>query len=827
MRRSIHSRVLRMGSPVVAVLLVAGATVGLDGGATAVAAAGGSSVPSAAGSVLHKSAHDLTHSGTGPANHGDTVKWVVDYTDNGTGAAPASITDPIAGAQSYVPGSLSVPPGWTPSWSKDGTTFEGTDAGTATTAVRASDPSARPGGTSVDSALLPPVQAVATATGGDGFTPILYRAGDRTEAWNIFHHSNAPAAALVCTDLTTGKACAGGPWPKPLNAAPGAFGSGATADLSSTLTEQYVFDPDRAGVVYYPALSSASVGVGCLDLAARENCGFFPLVARGGSPSSVNGLGGIVTQGGDLYAVASTGQVLCLVMATRTPCAGQPYAPIVSPNNDQPGIGHSDYLGAMTVGDGKIYASSSPNTSSTGAHAPVLGCFDPATHAACAGFSSPWPLGATGNYTYNAYLGYDTAGHADGVCATVVTGGSPSTTCYGFSGSPHAAPALGTLPSGVLTFTPETYAGTDGHTRSYMGMWGGAVAGATVCYDWTTAAPCPGFPAYHPGVNGGQTRDYGYANDTTSGCMYGLGDAGVLFSLDPTTGASPCLRSGATVRVSPAAFYCDGGTGHVRGYRDARLSDIDMATVNLGASSATVTDGDGATIVTSVIAADGSIDLSGISVASHPTISVNTRLVLKNADHFSGELVVTYDGDPPQVCFNTKIGDGCTVTDVSNTATGSDVTGDLTSNTVKLPVTPGAQCQPDVTVNKEICASALSSHCGPNGAGPWVKQTPGGLLGLLGTAYWRITVANAGPVDATHVTLDDAVEPSCERAAGTFDLAANQSKQFYCSTFLLLLPLKNTVSASYVPINSPPGTCPTTTKSSSAIACGLLCLLKE
>jgi hypothetical protein len=88
-------------------------------------------------------------------------------------------------------------------------------------------------------------------------------------------------------------------------------------------------------------------------------------------------------------------------------------------------------------------------------------------------------------------------------------------------------------------------------------------------------------------------------------------------------------------------------------------------------------------------------------------------------------------------------------------------------------------------------------------------------------------VTNAGPVDATNVTLDDHVESSCEGAAGIFALQANQSKQFYCSTFLLVLPLKNTVTASFVPANSPSGTRPTTTKPSSAVACGVLCVLKK
>jgi hypothetical protein len=808
-------------------LLIAGALIGV--GVTPASAADGS--------VLHKSAQNVTRPSADPADHGDVINWVVDYTDNGSASpAAAAITDPISGAssaQTYVPDSLKVPPGWTPSWSTDGTTFQNTDTGTATTTVRASTPSARRGGTNLGTALLPPVQAVNAATGGDGFSPILYRGNGRVEAWNTFHHSNAPAPVAVCTDLSTGHACSGGPWPKPLNTAPGPLGSGSTSDISTTLTEQYVLDPDRSGVVYYPALTAGAAGVGCLDLGARANCGFFPLVDRGGSPSSVNGLAGLVATGGNLYGIATTGQVLCLSMATRTACAGQPYAPIVPPNNDQPGAGHSDYLGAMAVAGGKIFASSSPLGSSTGSHPPVLGCFDPGAHDSCAGWSTPHTIAGAGTYTYNAYAAYDTGGNADGVCATT-SGGPPQAACFAFDGSALAAPGgFGSLPAGVLTFTPDTFTTTDGHLRSYFGVWGGSVAGATVCHDWTAAAPCAGFPAPapHPGVNGGQTRDYGYAHDATSECMYGLGDAGVLFSLDPTTGKSPCLRSGATVSLTPSKFYCDGGTGHVQGYQNARLENIDVANVDLDASTVAVTDADGAPIATPHFASDGTVDLSGISATAHPTISVTARLVLKNGGDFTGDnhphLVVTYSGDAPQVCLKTKVGNVCTATSVSNTATGSDTTGDLTSNTVNLPVSAGPDCTPHVTVNKEICASAHGAKCGPGGSGPWVKQTPGGLLGLLGTAYWRITVTNAGPVDATNVTLDDHVESSCEGAAGIFALQANQSKQFYCSTFLLVLPLKNTVTASFVPANSPSGTRPTTTKPSSAVACGVLCILKK
>jgi hypothetical protein len=140
---------------------------------------------------------------------------------------------------------------------------------------------------------------------------------------------------------------------------------------------------------------------------------------------------------------------------------------------------------------------------------------------------------------------------------------------------------------------------------------------------------------------------------------------------------------------------------------------------------------------------------------------------------------------------------------------------------------PGANCQPNVTADKEICASSNPADCGPGGAGPWVKQAPVGLLGLLfANPHWRITVTNAGPVDIAGATLNDPVERSCVTAAGTYGLAAGSSAQFFCSTSILvsLLPLTNTASATYTPVNSPAGTPPTTTASSSAVACSLLCI---
>ena len=478
----------------------------------------------------------------------------------------------------------------------------------------------------------------------------------------------------------------------------------------------------------------------------------------------------------------------------------------------------------MTVVAGKVFAS----TSNPGAPLqPQLGCFDPATASACAGWASSRPTGPAGNHTYNAYTAFDTAGAPVGACSST-TGGTNVTTCYALDGSALPAPPVAAaLPGGIYVFNPEVVTDPNGHVRSYLAIWNGGVAGAALCHDWTTASACAGLPGpiTHPSVNGGATRDYGYAFDPPSGCLIGLGDAGVLFSMDPATGATPCVRSGGQVTLRPGEFYCDGGS-HVQGYTAARLTGVDLAKVDFAASRVTVVDQDGAVVPTPGFAPDGSVDLTGVSVAAHPSITVTTTLVLNSAAGFGGSLVVDFAGDAPQLCFRTTISADCAVTSVANTATGTDSTGSFTSNTVALPVAPGAACTPKVKVQKEICTSSSAARCGPGGTGPWAKQAGVGLLGLLNaTAYWRITVTNEGPVGITSAQVVDSVEHSCQ--TGPFTLQAGESKQVHCSTYALLnlFPITNKAKVTYLPVNVPPGTQESTTDWSSAKACSLLCIL--
>lgn len=756
--------------------------------------------------------------GTGsPAAHGATANWVIGYDDQATGSGAATITDAVGAGQAFQSGSLHAPPGWTPSWSTDGSTFTGTEPASGVTAIRATNPAAGPDATSLSGALTPPVQAVTTATGGDGFSPILYRTpAGVLQAWNIYHHLGATSPKVVCTDLATGARCPGGPWPKVLNTAPGPLGTLGAGDIASTMVQQYVRDPAAPAKVYYPAVTATSVGVGCLDMAASANCGYWPLSPTGGSPA-VTSVTGFVPSGGNLYGLVSSGAVVCWTIATQSACGGQPYAPIV-PAANQPYV-----YGAVTLVAGKVFASTSgPGT----AQQPTLGCFDPATATPCTGWGSARTTGPAGNYTYNAYTAFNTAGAPVGACSSTSVA-TTVTTCYALDGSALPAPPITTQPAGVIFFNPEVVTDPNGHVRSYLPIWGGPYAGATLCHDWVTGAACAGLPGpiTHPSANGGNTRDYGYTYDPPSGCLIGLGDAGVLFSMDPATGATPCVRSGGQVTLRPGDFYCDGGS-HVQGYTAARLTGVDPANVDFAASRVTVVDQDNVTVPTPGFAPDGSVDLTGVSVAAHPSITVTTTLVLHSGTGFSGALVVDYAGDAPQLCFRTTIATDCAVSSVANTATGTDSTGSFTSNTVTLPVAPGTSCTPKVKVDKEICTSASASKCGPGGTGPWAKQAGVGLLGLLNaTAYWRITVSNVGPVGITSGHVVDTVEPTCQ--TGPFTLDPGQSKQVYCSTYALLnlFPITNQAKASYVAVNSPPGTPPSYTGWSSAKACSLLCIL--
>ncbi|MGW1173997.1 DUF7617 domain-containing protein [Kitasatospora sp. NPDC002543] len=789
--------------------------------------------------TLAKTGTDLATGSTTQAAHGDTVRWVVSVTNPDTAPVGTTVTDVIQGGpgstpqtQTYVPGSLHAPPGFTEQWSTDGgTTFTGTDQGTATNAVRAANPALSAPATGQVVPIPPPFTPVNTATGGDGFTPVLYTAtvnGSPTpEIWNIYHHGFSNTASVVCTDQLTNGPCptpAGAPatWPQALNSS---VAGATTGDLGSTRTPTYV---QIGSKLYYAAISRvtpALIGVGCIDLQAQASCGFTAL--QSGTGLAVGG----VVQAPDqlIYAVSTTGEILCYDPAANASCGTFDIG--LPPNEGQTAFS-GDYAGIMRVVDGKIYV-----TDNTPAPLPtVMSCFDPSTKAACTGWTTPktvvTPTGTAPARADNVFEMYDPAGTVTGVCTAVggvyqeVTPPVGSVVCFDLTGNPVAAPpglqallSTNAAPGEANYQVPLTITAPNGHLETEFPLW--IYQGLTptlnsteYCYDWAVQGPCAqygtnGIVNGPPDVNGGNTSPYGFAYDGQ--CKYSLGDTGYLFSIDPVTGASPCLKTKARGTVDPSAYYCDGATGHVRSYGTVSLLGIDPTTVDFTQSSVTVLAADGTVLGTFPFdPATGTADISSVPVGDQP-IQVVANLTLISGSSFTPDnhprMQVTFVGDAPQICFETTVATDCAVTAVTNQASAvTDGQAPVTSDTVTLQVAPGAQCAPALTIAKEVCTSTSAGDCTDGGPGPWAATTtiPSGS-----TAYWRITVTNTGTVPVTGITLTDTVTPSCATAAGTFDLAPGASHQVFCDLPNVTRTTTNTVTATFpgpggTPVTTPP-----------------------
>lgn len=418
-------------------------------------------------------------------------------------------------------------------------------------------------------ALLP---AAGVSTGIDGFTPILFNeTGPQAglKAWTIAHHGQRPMTdpKIFCTDVATGVTCPdkndAKTFPMPLNTQALPLSTDTPGDISTTEVPQFAFDPSLPRV-YYPAVTNrsisgfpnGSVGVGCVDLQQQVNCAYTPLLGLTNTvdQSNVNGLTGFVQSGTRLYGTATNGQELCYDMSIQQACLGQPYATNTPPNSDKAGIGPNDYYGAKAVVNNRIFTTSNSPAGSQktlNPQPPTLTCFDPVTNAPCLGWT-PKVFTDSNNYlAISVFPQHNALGAETGVCAVIskLNTQAPTVSCYDFLlGTPTATPPglAGLFPSGGVRSVvfPPTRVSADGNLRTFFPFYteDDTYRGHTLCYSWTNQAPCAGFPnpAGHPDVNGGNTHDYGYTYSAATGCLFGNGHTGYLFSLDPDTGATGC-----------------------------------------------------------------------------------------------------------------------------------------------------------------------------------------------------------------------------------------------------------------------------------------------
>lgn len=715
-------------------------------------------------------------SSIGKTAAGDTLNWVLHYT-NSTGApAKVKITDPIGANQTFVKGSLVVPAGTglSPEWSTDGGVgYVASEPGSGVNAVAASGLVAPTGlgGTSTFTPISTPTAG--NGESGDGFEDIFYGGN----VYNLHHHfypgeTNGAGGKyltlLACHVVATGQECpnySGGLYANSEAGRP--FSSTLSEDNFTTMSSNWTAMNQSTGKLYFATtiFGTGKYGIGCLDLATNASCGFTQL---GVGPEAATGVyqGWIVggaTVGSHYYLLDHTGQLVCFNISTGSTCGTSTAYPGASFN-----FGEMSSAQAVNWA-GSNYVFTSASTSGT-SFAEELSCVNVSTGQRCPGYplSIPAPAGPVLVPVLNS------SGATVGVCDEwFSTPGVTSTrqfACYDTSGKPIATPApYSTLPAGTATDPWPVYAGSTVvvGTKEYYD----AATGKTAypenmsyqyqCFDWATNAPCAGFSSpvesaeWGSFVNSGTHVDlqtYTLVQDPyLPGCLAEDGNAGVVQYFDAATGALGCSGLSARVAVNPAASYCD-GSAHATAWSQLVISGI-SASQYTGAIY-TVYDKEGNPVpgFTEVSLAPGqdSVNISSIPM-SGSTSELSVVMTIANPAAGAGaQLSLTFAGTSgAEVCFRTMVGQAKCSTAQAISNQGNAVTtglngvsdapsGDSSGEAVFfLPASPTmSRCQADLSIE---------------------KRADGSVVKAGGQVMYTLVVRNHGPDTGTSVKVSDSV----------------------------------------------------------------------
>ncbi|MCB9834747.1 DUF11 domain-containing protein [Candidatus Nomurabacteria bacterium] len=387
-----------------------------------------------------------------------------------------------------------------------------------------------------------------------------------------------------------------------------------------------------------------------------------------------------------------------------------------------------------------------------------FGCFDTASNTACSGFSSTKLLQfsnqksnvGTQTWVYYSVFGlYDTSGSVVAVCTTanlelMLTGyinstftGYPKSECYSQSGSKYNGSEIAPFatfwendvnPS--LPATEGTSIGVDGDVlveelyiaNGTQGISGNRTYfsirttdqydnvnpyGAVACYDFTTQSGCANFGngglAQFPSINGGATKDYGYDYDQVSGCMWGLGDEGYLWSFDAETGASPCSSISETIQLdlTPDNFYCDGQSdNYIQGWDSLTILEPGTGVPSTVSYTVTVYDVNNNPISgyqNVAPDANNQLDLSAIDSTTYSSLRVEvTASDSNNGTSWTNTIPVmlTFSATHnPQICYSTIVPDNCDISSADNTAV-VDADGTIISVSDSIEIVNQSNCDP-------------------------------------------------------------------------------------------------------------------------------------
>jgi uncharacterized repeat protein (TIGR01451 family) len=718
---------------------------------------------------------------------GDTIDWVMTY-GNKTGApAEVTVTDPISGNQTYVPGSLKVPPTLDPQWSTDGgASYVTSEPGSGVNAVGAKGVSGDES-TGEHKIFTPPLASFSAGNSqGDGWEALFI--GDNL--YNIHHHRAAGSAITLidCHIKTTGAQCPNYPVDYVSPDAGDAFGTGPDVLTNPTYNNSAV---DAAnGRIFIPmgTEGDTDIGVLCVDVANGESCGYTEL-AQVTFPNAPGGpmLAGGGQIGSKYYVVGATlgAPVFCYDMTTLAECGGWPGLGVISDPTYAPITATGTNLFELESYGGYIFPSVAREDGTRD-----IGCIVEATGVPCPGFPKVGAVSPANNPWGGLAPILDGSGAVTAICAQ--TGQANTTTgyqCWSVSDGSFvgAAPFDQMVPNAGVGHQ-NLSAALQIATRLYFAYTANGTPNGPVtytCYDFATSSACQGF---QPVPGGQNVRPYTIRQDPYNpDCLWELGDAGVFHVFSATFGGSLGCNVGNTqVQVTPETYYCDGKPGHVTEWNRLRVTGVTSS--DYDAVAVTITDADGNAVpgwTNRVFQSDEvPIDISSIPF-SGSTRNLTIQMVISWGSHPVDQDVAvsaTFKGDAVQVCFQTKVGQArCSDTQsITNTATVvTSVAGGVSdapngnkseTATLRLPADPNL-CQWDLGIAKE----ALDS-----------RVVPGKDI------RYQIVVTNHGPDTARPVTVKDRLPSGlsfvsagseCSEAGGIVtcslsELAAGASRTF-------------------------------------------------
>ncbi|MCU1659132.1 MAG: hypothetical protein JWO57_3788 [Pseudonocardiales bacterium] len=711
-------------------------------------------------STFTKTATDQTNNSTassatgtqGTASPGDTVKWVLNYTNNTGATANVNITDPITGSQTYVANSLQTPPSLT--GSVNGSTVSATGS--------------VPGGTTAAQSPFITVNPVTfVPPGGDGYSV----EGLGNNIYTVFHHSHV-STTVYCSTLT-GDLCPGwtaqSSYVNPTAGTP--LGTGGVGPYT-TAGENGSFI--ASGKLYWGVESQVAVngqyavGVQCLDLTTLLSCGFTQLdtqTVQATLPNRVIGMissNGVPAANGNYYFFDGAGNMLCF-----SPTAGACGQTNISGGRN---AGYLDnltgvyYNASILTADQYVYVTFVDPDGTL-----YLSCYNTATPALCAP-SFPINEGTPADPRYPDFIApvLSTSGTLLGACDVYLgacyspTGASMPTNPYaGFTSMGCcAAPGFG-----------------DGAVVGSRWYAGNGITSRVLCWDfaaWTGTGVVP----LCSGFSGPRDSTIYTVRPLANlpGCMAANGNDAQIVIFNAQTGGTSCASASQSVKLTPSDYYCDGHPGHATTWGTVSMTGLTGSEY----ASATVTllgaDGTPVPNWTNVPFPSGStsIDISSLPVSGNTatlTAQVNLVAVSNIPAVQAARVQLSWVGDGIQVCYQTVLPPvPCLQTvPVSNTANAVTTAGAVTD--APAGNSSGAAVF-DVTQPAAACMLHFAKTASPSTASPDQVVTYTIVVHNTGTADFAAANPATFTDDLTDTLADSTYANDASASAGTVTYSA-------------------------------------------------------